>query len=235
MEVRWSTVSVEQGHAIAALIHRHHRYAGRESISMRSHLHQIRPLLHSEQQRRLRVQAESRIQRLRAKIPRRRSARQQFVAEMFLEATSKMPPGATLAQSTKVHLLSNHAKIFTDLSEEQKQALQDRADCESRKAMASIADELQGLEVKQGATSCHIFHTRIVFETNDWQEEEYGFRTHCWLANSSEGWFEILSVDVVRLPCVRCLAMLPISGAEHRAKPIRDLKFHTPPLSYRNQ
>ncbi len=148
--MRWSTVSIEQGHASASIIRKHHKFAGREPLSMRSYLHQIRPLLHVQQQRRLRLVAESRIERLHEKVPRRRSARQQFLSELFLEATSRLPSGASLAHRTRMKLLAEHSKMFADLSDEKKKALQLRADHESTKAMASIADELQGLQVSQG-------------------------------------------------------------------------------------
>lgn len=142
-EIRWGSLTVEQGHASAAVVSRYHQTLGRDSLLLRSFFHMCKALFKQPIDPKTNKQ-RAQIARLEAKMPSKSGAFQQCYKEVMAEVKAEHPEKLTPDQITKV--MESAHELYAILDQDEKDGLATRAMCSQVAKENSIADDIGHLE-----------------------------------------------------------------------------------------
>lgn len=115
----WSTLSVEQGHSSATLMHRHHAEYSQDVLLCRALLHSCRNMLPDEREANKRKREEAFVERMQRKVPRRANGPGMLFKDLFALHSTKQD-GAPVPQKVKQELMRAASKQWAALDVIQK-------------------------------------------------------------------------------------------------------------------
>ena len=141
-EASFSTISVEQGHGSCAVIHRFHPLYTGNQLASRAMLHQVRHLF-TRTDAELKMEKRScHIDALNRRQPGKTSARHAFLSFIMESAKSSLPAGAKMSSEARQEIMKQHAKLFEDLSVEEKVGFAHDAAMQAKRAKRGLQDEI---------------------------------------------------------------------------------------------
>ena len=148
-DIRWSSVTVEQGHGSAAVLHRVHKQYGLETLRVRSCLHSCLPLLAGLRGQWSEKTAITRRQEaLNRKCPRRLSGRAVFFRDIMAAVTAQSEDRAAQGRS----IMQMHAALWEKLSVRERQDYHRRAAQEAEVVLDDVSAELSSIELHTSAS-----------------------------------------------------------------------------------
>ena len=134
----WSTKGVEQAHAAAAQVMRHHPDIHQDSMMCRAFLYTVRALFTAAEHATRLAKLEGRISGVKQAKPGQIGGRQMFLAECC-ELASSLQQGKPLSNDARVELMRSHSQVYKDLDPALRASY-------ARKAMDAGIDKRQALQ-----------------------------------------------------------------------------------------
>ena len=195
-EASFSTISVEQGHGSCAVIHRFHPLYTGNQLASRAMLHQVRHLF-TRTDAELKMEKRScHIDALNRRQPGKTSARHAFLSFIMESAKSSLPAGAKMSSEARQEIMKQHAKLFEDLSVEEKAGFAHDAAMQAKRAKRGLQDEI---DHHHDSMKLHIAHllqetstTGLTCRSSSLRFNDDDFKhMHSMLESQRFGWAEV--------------------------------------------
>lgn len=146
-QVPWSTVGIEQLHAGAAQMHKHHPHLGSDVLSARSFCWGMRALVNAPEASARLGKMENELRRLHQSIPNlgHITGRQVFLKEAICEARHLLAGGLALKQGVLSQIMSQHAAEYRRLDPAQRAAYHKKASQIVSQRRSGIRENIEDL------------------------------------------------------------------------------------------
>jgi hypothetical protein len=142
----WSSLVVEQGHAGASIIMKHHAELGEKSMMERAFLHAVRPMFLEPQEVREQRQLWKRIEKLQGKRPSRITGRHVFCKAAMDVATSTSCSDKSGLWLLRKQVMANHAQEYEALDADTKRYYERQAQKLKDERSDEILDDISMLK-----------------------------------------------------------------------------------------
>ena len=143
-DIPWGTSQVEQQHASATLMKKHHQEIGQNMLMMRSFFHSLRPLLQPHTEDPERVRHVQKLRKLLAKTPQKITGRHMYLKEMMTVAMQRQASGNNpLPPGGLKRLFANHGQGYKQLSAKRQGKYESQASIARSASAGSIQNEIE--------------------------------------------------------------------------------------------
>ena len=148
LDVSWSTLSVEQAHGSAAVLHRFHPQYGCPFLASRTLVHQCRHLLGNTDEKKALLRQDRQLQQLQAKVPTRLSGRQLFFKALSSQFSKQAAGSSDVSRSNEFqqNLMKAHSRLYHMLPQQTMQEFEDEAKGTAAAKTQTIDDEISFLQ-----------------------------------------------------------------------------------------
>ena len=187
-EVPWSSVPVEQAHASAAVLHRFHPQYSTGMLATRATLHQARHLFQQPPEDRVAARAARKLEKVRRRAPEQVSGKHAFLAFLMRKAKEGLPSGAKLPIATVRQIVSQHGRLFQELSSVDQAAFHQEALGKAAERGRSWQEEEQHLraaaQLEKARLSADLLEEGLLNRVSGARFEEEDFESMARLMNS---------------------------------------------------
>ena len=142
-DIPWTTNIQEQGHAGAALFHKHHKQYGNNMLTARAHLFMIRPLLRPDPSFKQSANTREKIEKLDRRLRTRITGRHIFLGDLY--AARSTLESASSSQELAEDVMRDHGRWWSALSSDSQSHYAARAALHNNSRAVNLREEQESL------------------------------------------------------------------------------------------